>query len=371
MLLAEDNEINQQVATEILSGAGVVVTLASNGREALERAGQGAVRRRADGHADAGDGRPTRRRGLIRANPRFATLPIIAMTAHAMAGDHEKSAAAGMNDHVTKPIDPDRLFETLAKWIAVTKGPPCRTRRSSARTRRVGGEPMRRAAQERLAGCGTAAARRFPRRWTASSSRSGLRRLGGNQSLYRKLLTDFATRYVDRAEELRLALDAGDYEAARSLAHDVKGLAGNLAANDLQAAAGTMEKLVKDADEADPPLRSDDACGGDGRARIAARAGAAGGAVVDARRQFRQRPRPAQQQPARCSRELAREAARRLREAAEMGDVGAVVGDRERSCLAGAGVRSPTRAGSPASPTTSISTACSQLAGDLETQAQS
>ena len=75
--------------------------------------------------------------GLIRGDPRFADLPVIAMTAHAMAGDQEKSAAAGMNDHVTKPIDPDRLFETLAKWIAAARVP----RRAETRSAAAATEP--------------------------------------------------------------------------------------------------------------------------------------------------------------------------------------------------------------------------------------
>ena len=82
---------------------------------------------------------------------------------------------------------------------------------------------------------------------------AGLNRLQGNKALYRKLLTGFAARYVQSAGDIRQALDAGDYRKAHGMIHDVKGLAGNLAAIPLQAAAAELEKLIKHADEKNPP----------------------------------------------------------------------------------------------------------------------
>ena len=148
VLLVEDNEINQQVAMEILSGAGLKVTVANNGQEALAL-----VRANAfdavlmDVQMPVMDGytatREIRRLGsrklkskqdILPLQPQASSLdfdlPIIAMTAHAMAGDHEKSIAAGMNDHVTKPIDPAQLFGTLAKWIGPREGAQNRPRLS-------------------------------------------------------------------------------------------------------------------------------------------------------------------------------------------------------------------------------------------------
>ncbi len=244
VLLAEDNEINQQVATEILAEVGVVVTVVNNGREALDalaRASFDAVLM--DVQMPVMDGYTAT--GLIRGNPEFATLPVIAMTAHAMAGDIEKSAAAGMNDHVAKPIDPDHLFETLVKWIAVPKVP-----RPEGGGRALRGTEARSGSDAAIT---TSVPPAFPSTLDGFELSAGLRRLGGNQALYRKLLADFAGGYAGRAQELRAALDARDYEAARSLAHDVKGLAGNLAADPLQSAAGAVEKLVKGADAASPP----------------------------------------------------------------------------------------------------------------------
>ena len=132
ILLAEDNEINQQVAREILEQAALVVEIANNGLEAVEMAQKNpydailmdiqmpemngfeatkAIRELKD--PETGD-------------PHTASgLPIIAMTAHAMAGDREKSIEGGMNDHVVKPIDPDALFSALVKWIKPGKTGIC------------------------------------------------------------------------------------------------------------------------------------------------------------------------------------------------------------------------------------------------------
>ncbi len=100
----------------------MIVSLANNGREAVD-----AVQANRfdavlmDVQMPVMDGYTATR--TIRRDPRFKDLPIIAMTAHAMAGDQEKSTAAGMNDHVTKPIDPNQLFATLARWIAARESP--------------------------------------------------------------------------------------------------------------------------------------------------------------------------------------------------------------------------------------------------------
>src|SRR4029079_12026462 len=118
LLLAEDNEINQQIAVELLEGAGAQVDVAANGHEALERLSGATPRTYAlvlmDVQMPEMDGIEATRR--IRADARHAKLPVIAMTAHAMAEERAGFAAAGMNDYVTKPIDPKTMFETLARW---------------------------------------------------------------------------------------------------------------------------------------------------------------------------------------------------------------------------------------------------------------
>jgi PAS domain S-box-containing protein len=116
LLLVEDNAINREIAMTMLSRAGIVVSLAGDGQEALEMLG----RQRFDGvlmdcQMPVMDGYEATR--ALRQHPQWRDLPVIAMTADAMVGDREKALAAGMNDHVAKPIHVDEMFATLARWI--------------------------------------------------------------------------------------------------------------------------------------------------------------------------------------------------------------------------------------------------------------
>jgi HPt (histidine-containing phosphotransfer) domain-containing protein len=154
------------------------------------------------------------------------------MTAHAMAGDADKSLAAGMNGHVTKPIDPDQLFATLQKWIKP------REKRAVVQESVDSGVP---AEPDKVVSIEA----ELPESLPGFDLTDGLRRLQGNKTLYRKLLLNFAADYNEAANQIREALDTRDFERSHSLVHNLKGLAGNLAATDLQAAAVAMEKLVK------------------------------------------------------------------------------------------------------------------------------
>jgi PAS domain S-box-containing protein len=230
VLLAEDNEINQQVAVEILQGAGLKVTVANNGLEAVQ-----AVAARPfdavlmDIQMPVMDGY-TAARKIRQSASDTRDIPILAMTAHAMAGDEEKSLQAGMNGHITKPIDPDQLFAALAQWIQ----PGAKTGKAVAPVADNAAEAAEKAdLPETLAGFDLAA---------------GLKRLGGNKRLYRKLLMDFGNKYTHTAAEIRAALDAADFHQAHSLVHNLKGLAGNLEAGGLLAATREMEPMVKTGD---------------------------------------------------------------------------------------------------------------------------
>jgi HPt (histidine-containing phosphotransfer) domain-containing protein len=152
-----------------------------------------------------------------------------------MAGDEEKSLQAGMNGHVTKPIDPDQLFGTLQKWI-----PPADKR---ALTRKAEASAAKEAETKKPPDAG--AALELPDSLPGFDLAEGLQRLQGNQRLYRKLLMDFGAKYTETAVEIREALDKKDFKQAHSLVHNLKGLAGNLAASALQAAAIDIEKLIK------------------------------------------------------------------------------------------------------------------------------
>ena len=225
VLLAEDNEINQQVAKEILENAGLVVSIARNGKEAVHMV-------KAEAYdavlmdiqmPEMGGFEATRE---IRKDERFRELPIIAMTAHAMAGDREKSLKAGMNDHVAKPIDPDELFSALLSWIKPGE-------------REV---PMRGAsdvsANEKQA---DSLASGLP----GISVESGLARVGGNKALYVKLLSQFKESQMNAVEEIKAALHAGDVETATRLAHTAKGVSGNLGAEAVYHVSAALEKAIK------------------------------------------------------------------------------------------------------------------------------
>jgi PAS domain S-box-containing protein len=250
VLVVEDNEINQQVAREILEGAGLNVSLAGNGQEAIDAIkkneydavlmdvqmpvmdGYTATRKIRERETEVRGQKTEDRKEGSALSPQSSALPIIAMTAHAMAGDADKSMAAGMSDHITKPIDPDQLFFTLKKWIQPDKN------RIQAEAPEVSAEAIATDVSER-------AAEEFPHSLPGFDLEDGLKRLQWNEKLYRKLLHDFSAKYAGAADEIRQALDAKDFEQAHSLVHNLKGLAGNLAATDLLAAAIEMENQVK------------------------------------------------------------------------------------------------------------------------------
>jgi signal transduction histidine kinase/DNA-binding response OmpR family regulator/HPt (histidine-containing phosphotransfer) domain-containing protein len=274
VLLVEDNDINQQVAKEILEGAGLLVSLANNGKEAVEAVqkdrydavlmdvqmpvmdGYAATRKirewevgmqNSEGGRRNKIGKDSDLKSEIRdPKSKIKDLPIIAMTAHAMAGDEEKSFQAGMNDHVTKPIEPDRLFATLKKWIGSDKErgeirlPETEISKGTGPDTfadQPGPEPV------------TLDEDFFPQTLPGFDLAAGLQRLQGNSKLYKKLLFDFVKNYSDLAVEIQNALGTGDLDQAHSLIHNLKGVSGNLAATDLQAAAIDMEKLVKTRDK--------------------------------------------------------------------------------------------------------------------------
>jgi HPt (histidine-containing phosphotransfer) domain-containing protein len=149
-----------------------------------------------------------------------------------MAGDEAKSLQAGMDGHVTKPIDPDQLFATLLKWIK-----PVAERATGQKPPVLEAPPEPDQALP--------AEDELPESLPGFDLHAGLARLMGNKRLYRKLLLDFGANYGGVADEIRQALAAGDFEQAHSLIHNLKGLSGNLEATDLQAAAVKIEKLVK------------------------------------------------------------------------------------------------------------------------------
>jgi two-component system sensor histidine kinase/response regulator len=232
ILLAEDNEINQQIAIELLEGAGAVVEVAGNGREAVEMlAKAGAVFDVVlmDLQMPEMDGLQATAR--IRADSRFATLPIIAMTAHATIEERQRCLAAGMNDHVAKPIDPDQLIEVVARFAAAAPG---RTRDAAPAMGANG--PARE--DEGLPPI------------EELDVQAGLSRAGGKLGLYRSLLRQFVEQQGDAVSGIVDALARHDRALARRLAHSLRGVAGNLGAARVQAAAARLETAINDGEPA-------------------------------------------------------------------------------------------------------------------------
>ena len=237
ILLVEDNELNQQVACELLQAAGFAVDVAADGRQALDRIAAttqpGAMPYDLvlmDMQMPVLDGVGATR--LLRQDARHAGLPILAMTANAMAADRQRCLEAGMQDFVAKPIEPDALWRALAQWIRPREG--------------LGGLPV---AVPAVVAQDDAPvlARPVPGLDVAK----GLRRVLGKRSLYLALLGKFVQGQRDAAAAVRQAVAAGDRATAERLAHTLKGVAGNIGALQLQGLAAELEDGLRSGASAD------------------------------------------------------------------------------------------------------------------------
>ncbi|HEV7814849.1 MAG TPA: ATP-binding protein, partial [Janthinobacterium sp.] len=221
VLLVEDNAINQQVASELLQDAGVEVVTADNGIVAValveQQPGYDLVLMDLqmplmDGYAAT---------AAIRADPALRDLPVIAMTAHTMVEDRARCLAAGMNDHIGKPIDPAHLFDTLARWTgrlapAVGQSAPASGQAQQARL---------------LEAAGT------------------MRRLGLPLPVYRRLLNKFVQEHADAPLRIEAALGTGERELAQRHAHTTKGIAATLGAERLSRLAAELELALREGRE--------------------------------------------------------------------------------------------------------------------------
>jgi PAS domain S-box-containing protein len=228
VLLVEDNEINQEVAIGQLEDAELFVDLAENGADAVRM-----VRENdydvvlMDMQMPVMDGIEATR--MIRSDPRFSDLPIIAMTANALASDREMCLEAGMNDHIAKPIDPDLLFGVLLRWVK---------RPGDGAAATVAPLAMVTAATKEAEDSG-------PLLVDGIDVASALKRTGGNRKRYETLLRRFAQQQAGATQEIRKWLSIGDAATAERIAHSLKGASGTLGAAALSEAAAKTEVAIK------------------------------------------------------------------------------------------------------------------------------
>jgi CheY-like chemotaxis protein len=231
VLVVDDNPINQQVAREILEGAGITVELAGTGTQALGLVAQNqydAVLM--DLQMPGMDGYQATQK--IREERRHLSLPIIAMTAHALPGCREQCLAAGMNDYVAKPIEPQQLFTVLGNWVGGGTGEGAVQSSERAETPEIG----------------------LPEDLPGIDLRLAMRRLGGNQHLFLQLLDTFIRNAPAELASIHQAIAAERWEDAERLVHTLKGVAGNLSATRLHQAMMTLEQRLKEKDNLEEGL---------------------------------------------------------------------------------------------------------------------
>ena len=219
VLLVEDHEINQAVALELLHSVGIMADTASNGVEAIE-----AVKQKhydlvlMDLQMPVMDG--LQATAILRQDPKYQQLPIIAMTAHAMQGDRDRCLATGMNDHIAKPIDPDHFIRVLQEWLPEGEPPghdQVKEQQLEYNLKEVDGIDLA---------------------W-------GIQRVGGNRQLYFNLLKGFYDKHRQDITVLRQAITNQDDEQAIRIVHTLRGVAGNIGAQLFEKDAQALEQLLR------------------------------------------------------------------------------------------------------------------------------
>jgi two-component system, sensor histidine kinase and response regulator len=234
VLLVEDVALNRVVAQAFLRQAGVQVDVAVHGREALEKiAERDYALVLMDIQMPELDGLAATRE--IRKNPRYRDLPIVAMTAHAMSSDRECSLEAGMNDHLTKPIDPEALFDTLLHWIKP---------QATSATVDHAIDALLAEDEEDDGKVGIPVLEGI-------DTQRGLVNHLGRPALYRRILAGFESEFGGTADKIAAALQGGDFPLARRLAHSLKSAAATIGANELSQCAKVLEDRYAAEDRAD------------------------------------------------------------------------------------------------------------------------
>ncbi|WP_068547266.1 response regulator [Thalassotalea crassostreae] len=221
ILLVEDNDLNQELAIALLTSNGLEVTLAEDGQQAIDCLEQESF----DGvlmdcQMPVLDGYSATK--LIRKQERFLSLPIIAMTANAMAGDREKAINSGMNDHIAKPINVDTMFNTMAKWIS--------PKLAKTKVLSTGDEGQTETFNFSLL--------------SVLNVKEGMATTQQNSPLYHKLLNRFFNSYQQFADTFEATQDVTGDGGKVQLAHTLKGVAGNIGATSLYQIANNLEQCL-------------------------------------------------------------------------------------------------------------------------------
>ena len=236
ILLVEDNEINQQVAIDLLEEEGFLLDVAGNGKIAVEKIKESLKGQQAydavlmDLQMPVMDGYEATEE--IRKITGFKELPIIAMTADAMTGVRSRVLDAGMNDYLSKPINPGKLFVALGRWIKpghreLPSEYPSKSKAAKSEALKIPDAPL---PFNRLKGIDV---------------EDGLKRVGGKMRSYLDLLQRFVTGHGNADEEIRGVLKNNDTETAGRLVHTVKGVSGNIGAVELHKASKSLETAIR------------------------------------------------------------------------------------------------------------------------------
>jgi signal transduction histidine kinase/DNA-binding response OmpR family regulator/HPt (histidine-containing phosphotransfer) domain-containing protein len=227
VLLVEDNLINQQLALELMESRGVGVTIAGNGQEALDQLAAVPPDHYhvvfMDLQMPVMDGYEATRR--LRADSRYFSLPLVAMTAHAMVEERRRCEALGMNGHLSKPIEPDDFYSTLARYYSAPAGVAAEIRPATPAVSPAVDIPL-----PEIAGLDAAA---------------GLRRAGSNRKLYRQMLSMFVTDFADCSKTFAEHIAGARWSDAERLAHTLKGLAATIGVDAVSLPAAALEVACK------------------------------------------------------------------------------------------------------------------------------
>jgi CheY-like chemotaxis protein/HPt (histidine-containing phosphotransfer) domain-containing protein len=233
VLLVEDNPVNQEVASQLLRSAGLNVDVAGDGQQAVQM-----VRRNAydlvlmDVQMPRMDGLQATR--LLRQDPMFAELPIIAMTANAMQEDRQACMDAGMNDHLAKPVEPRQLHLALLRWLPAQKSALPVATPSAAASGKTAETPQR-SPEQKLAQLAELVDLSQAYEYCA-----------GQAGILLGVMRKFTGHYEDAGRRLTAHLDAGQMDEASRLLHSLRGVSATVGATDILAQTKQLEQAIQE-----------------------------------------------------------------------------------------------------------------------------